>query len=124
MGQSNWVWIGSCEKYMGVIIGTGWFVFCLQSKDLDCHIELILLLMFYSSAVECRYSGTNAFSQLSCQSDSVEILYARFRKAHEGQNWEAEVTIEDREAVDPLHIRLGRASEVRTDSDVCSAPLE
>jgi hypothetical protein len=36
----------------------------------------------------------------------VGILCTRCREAHEGESWEAEISIEDREAVDPLVISL------------------
>jgi hypothetical protein len=67
--------------------------------------------MLYSFATECRHSGTNPFSELSGHSNSVGILCARCRDADEGESWEAEISIEGREAVDPLVISFERASE-------------
>jgi hypothetical protein len=54
----------------------------------------------------------------------VGILCARCRKADEGESWEAEISIEDSEAVDPLVISLEETSKGQINSDVCSVPLE
>jgi hypothetical protein len=54
----------------------------------------------------------------------VGILCARRREADEGEILEAEISIQDREAAEPLLISLEGTSKGRIDSDVCSVPLE
>jgi hypothetical protein len=49
----------------------------------------------------------------------VGLLRARFREADEVESWEAEIFVEDIEAVDPL-VSLDGTSEGRIHSDVCS----
>jgi hypothetical protein len=41
----------------------------------------------------------------------VGLLCARCREADEGESWEAEIFVEDREAVDPLVVSLDGTSE-------------
>lgn len=85
---------------MGGIVGAGLIV-CLfvLTKDLDCHIRLILVLMFYNIAVECRDSGTVLLFQLSGHSDIVRKLCV---------SWEAEISTRNSEAVDFIVISLKR----------------
>jgi hypothetical protein len=54
----------------------------------------------------------------------VGILRAIRREADEEQSFEAEISTEGTEVVDPLVISLEGTSEGQINSDVCSVPLE
>jgi hypothetical protein len=64
------------------------FVFLcqLQRKDLELHIQLLLLLIFCHIAAEFRHrDNTNVLSQLSGYSNNVGKLYVTGRQADEGE---------------------------------------
>jgi hypothetical protein len=56
-------------------------------------------------------TSANPFSQLSGYTNRVGLLCARCREAGEGESCEAEIFVEDREAVDPLAVSLDETSE-------------
>lgn len=81
----------------------------LQSKDLPtCHIKLLLSLTSCNIVAEHRHSDTNVFSHLSDCSKVVGKLCM--------ESWEAETSVENRDAVDCLVIGLEETSEGGNDS--------
>jgi hypothetical protein len=71
-----------------------------QNKDLKCHINVLLLLIFSNIAVECRHSSTNLCCQVSGHSNNVGLLCVTHTERLVAEGWKEENSVRNREAVD------------------------
>jgi hypothetical protein len=76
------------------------FIFLFTKRqDFEYHIKLLLLLIFCTAVVDCRHDGTNLFSHYSKNVGNYVLHVERLMKG----SWEAETSVENKEAVDPRY---------------------
>jgi hypothetical protein len=98
MGFEEKVWKRCMRNYCNRFVCLLFVLTKKQSKDMECHIKVLLLLMFSNIAVEYMHSSTNLCSQVSDHSNNMGILCDTQRLVTE--SWKEETSVRNREAVD------------------------